>query len=385
MASHSAEYLSQTKGPKIIGVFWVMAGLTLVMVVSRLYIRAGVLRNMGSDDWLIAASMVMSLAYTSLTTVNVAFGYGRHADTLSPERLVKVSLVNYIDFTLGIVSFSLPKLAVAALLNRIVNPNWWQKAALWILTGLVALTSGVCIIVLFTMCDPPEALWDTSLVMQGATCRNVWILIDYAIFTGAFSAFTDLYLAIYPSVILLRLNMSARKKIALCLALGLGSIACAMAVVKCLQLPGLSNKTDPTYATAELVIWTWYVSLCSQIEIDSRLTMWNGSIESNVVIMASCIPTLHPLLEITLGRRSLRSWSASRDNYKNSSSSMPGASYNRSKRSNPRKPDLTITNVGSQENILRPDELALSQIHRTDNVTVQYESRSGAAEERTSW
>lgn len=138
-------------------------------------------------------------------------------------------------------------------------------------------------------------------------------------------------------------------------------------------------------ATAELVIWTWYVSLCSQIEIDSRLTMWNGSIESNVVIMASCIPTLHPLLEITLGRRSLRSWSASRDNYKNSSSSMPGASYNRSKRSNPRKPDLTITNVGSQENILRLDELALSQIHRTDNVTVQYESRSGAAEERTSW
>lgn len=61
MASHSAEYLSQTKGPKIIGVFWAMTGLTLVMVISRLYIRASVLRNMGSDDWLIAASMVSSV------------------------------------------------------------------------------------------------------------------------------------------------------------------------------------------------------------------------------------------------------------------------------------------------------------------------------------
>ncbi|ODM17646.1 hypothetical protein SI65_07321 [Aspergillus cristatus] len=326
MASHPAEYLSQTKGPKIIGVFWVMTGLTLVMVASRLYIRAG----------------VMSLAYASVTTANVAFGYGQHADTLPPERLVKVSFVNYIYFTLGIVSFWLPKLAVAALLSRIVNPNWWQKAALWILTGLVALTSGICIIVLFTMCDPPKALWDTSLVMQGATCRDIWILIDYAIFTGgkSFSAFTDLYLAIYPSVVLLRLNMCARKKIALCFALGLGSVACAMAIVKCLQLPGLSNKTDPTYATAELVIWT--------------------CIEFNVVIMASCIPTLHPLPEITLGRRSLRSWSASRDNYKNSGShSMPGASYNPSKRSNPRKPDLTITNVESQESILRPEEHVL--------------------------
>lgn len=127
----------------------------------------------------------MSLAYSSVTTANVALGYGRHADALSPERLVQVSLINYIDFALGIVSFSLPKLAVAALLNRIVNPNRFQKAALWVLTGLVALTSGICIIVLFTMCDPPRALWETSLVLQGAAeCRSTWILVDYAIFTG---------------------------------------------------------------------------------------------------------------------------------------------------------------------------------------------------------
>lgn len=126
----------------------------------------------------------MSLAYTCVTTANAVLGYGSHADTMSPERLVKVSLVNYIDFALGIVSSSLPKLAVAALLNRIMNPNRLQMAILWGLTGMVALDSGICIIVLFTMCDPPKALWNTQLVAQGATCRNIWILIDYAIFTG---------------------------------------------------------------------------------------------------------------------------------------------------------------------------------------------------------
>lgn len=209
MTSHYPGYAEETKGPKILAVFWVMTVLTLLIVISRLYIRAGVLRNMGADDWLIIASMVsmpssisigsrrnrfanefcnhkvMSLAYTSVTSANVVLGYGRHTDTLSPERQVKVSLVNYIDFTLGIVSFSLPKLAVAALLSRIVNPNWFQRAMLWFLTGLVALASSICIIVLFTMCDPPRALWDVSLVMQGsAKCRDVQILIDYAIFTG---------------------------------------------------------------------------------------------------------------------------------------------------------------------------------------------------------
>jgi hypothetical protein len=35
------------------------------------------------------------------------------------------------------------------------------------------------------MCNPPKALWKTSLVAKGeATCKSPWILINYAIFTG---------------------------------------------------------------------------------------------------------------------------------------------------------------------------------------------------------
>lgn len=38
-----------------------------------------------------------------------------------------------------------------------------------------------------------------------------------------FSAFVDLYLAIYPTAVLMRLNMSLKKP-ALCAALGLGAV-----------------------------------------------------------------------------------------------------------------------------------------------------------------
>lgn len=54
---------SESKGPKILGVFWALTSITLITVISRLYIRAGVLRNMGPDDWLIAASMVSPSAH----------------------------------------------------------------------------------------------------------------------------------------------------------------------------------------------------------------------------------------------------------------------------------------------------------------------------------
>jgi hypothetical protein len=57
----------------------------------------------------------------------------------------------------------------------------------------------------------------------------------------ALSAFMDLYLAVYPAVILARLQMNMKKKVALGVALGIGSISCVVAAYKCTQLPGLAS------------------------------------------------------------------------------------------------------------------------------------------------
>ncbi|RAL00135.1 uncharacterized protein BO80DRAFT_408880 [Aspergillus ibericus CBS 121593] len=374
---------SDDKGPMILAVLWALTGLTTVLVIARMYIRTSLLHNLGADDWLIAASLTMGLIYCGITTANVEMGYGKHAWLLSERTVEKATFLNCLSFLFGIISFTIPKLAVTAMLNRILNPNLVQRVYLWSLTSLAAVVSGICIIILFTMCDPPKALWQSHLVTEGkATCKDVWILIDYAIFTGAnnpaLSAFVDLTLAIYPSTVLMKLHMSLRKRLALCAALGLGSVASAMAIIKCTQLKGLADKTDYTYGTADLVMWT--------------------NIESNVVIIASCIPTLQPVLELILGRRTTSSYNNSRNRYKGSSQ-LPDTSYDHSKLSKPRKPDYETTTVGSQESILREEERGrgglvveeshpLGAIRRTDNVTVEYERRGdveGEGEPRTSW
>ncbi|KAI9926251.1 hypothetical protein ASPWEDRAFT_115636 [Aspergillus wentii DTO 134E9] len=359
---------SDDKGPKILAVLWTLTGLTAIMVIARLFIRSKMLRNMGLDDYLIAVSMVLGLGYCGITSANVALGYGKHAYLISQSTLERIMLLNNLSFLIGILSFTLPKLAVTAMLNRILNPTTLHRCILWFLTGSAATVSCICIIILFTMCNPPKALWQTHLMMEGATCKSTTMLIDYAIFTGALSAVVDLYLAFYPTTVLMKLHMSLRKRMALCAALGLGSIASAMAIVKCTQLKYLADKSDYTYGTADLVMWT--------------------NIESNVVIIASCIPTLQPLLELLLGKRELSSYNNSRNKYKNGGY-VNTSSFDRSKRSTARKQptDLTITGVDSQENILHgTDAHNLGQIRRTDNVTVQYESREEAAEQgRSSW
>lgn len=56
-----------------------------------------------------------------------------------------------------------------------------------------------------------------------------------------------------------------------------------------------------------------------------------------------------------------------------------------------RKPAPTITDVESQESILRHEDQhrgdahPLGQIRRTDNVTVEYETRANDPEGRPSW
>jgi hypothetical protein len=49
---------SETKGPRILGIFWAFYTVSILMVSARLYIRARWLKNIGLDDYIIAASMV---------------------------------------------------------------------------------------------------------------------------------------------------------------------------------------------------------------------------------------------------------------------------------------------------------------------------------------
>ncbi|KAJ5593874.1 uncharacterized protein N7459_000082 [Penicillium hispanicum] len=383
----TAENINQDKGPKILAVLWTLTALATLTVVARIFIRLRMLKAFGIDDYLIILAIILGLAYCGTTTAAIAYGFGKHAKALTQHNMEMAILLNTVSFLFGILSFTVPKIAVTAMLNRILNPALGQKILLWGLVGTATIVSCICIIILFTMCDPPKALWLVHLAMEGkATCKSSWILVDYAMFTGALSAFVDLYLAIYPVTVLLNLQMSLRKRIALSAALGLGSIACAMAIIKCTQLKGLADKSDYTCefrldtgmqfhpytlpdGTADLVMWT--------------------NIEADVVVIASCIPTLQPLLELILGKRTLRSYSNGQGGkYKDgSSNNWNSASFDRVKRSAARKDDLAITNVESQESILQSDEnnrqfqreraFPLGTIRRTDNVTVEYESRAG--------
>lgn len=70
------------KGAEMMAVMWALTGVTTFIVVARLFIRQKVLRVLGLDDWLIAASMVsIHLNFPAFSVIlvrqlsSVFFGY----------------------------------------------------------------------------------------------------------------------------------------------------------------------------------------------------------------------------------------------------------------------------------------------------------------------
>ncbi|EDN04971.1 predicted protein [Histoplasma mississippiense (nom. inval.)] len=239
---------SQNKGPLILVVMWVVTCLTTAIVATRLLVRSRMVRMVGLDDWLILISMVLSFIFVVFVTISIRYGFGKHEVTLTPEQLRGSRLNAQIGSLFGILAISFPKLGVAAMLNRILVPTRFHRNVVWLLSGFSLLVGFICFPVLMTICRPHRATWDKRV--KNPKCRDPSSSTNYLIFVGAVSAFVDLYFA----------------------------IACAVAIVKCVHLPTLKQRVDTSYRSSDLIIWTL--------------------LEADTVIMASCIPTLKPLLQL---------------------------------------------------------------------------------------
>lgn len=127
-------------------------------------------------------SQAFGYLFVGLTTASVKAGNGKHAAALTTSQLEDAIMLNTAGFAPGLFGFITPKLAVVALLTRIMNPSRKHRIWLWSMTiggGLIIL---VCVAILYAQCDPPKAMWIVTI--KNSKCWSPWILVDYAIFAG---------------------------------------------------------------------------------------------------------------------------------------------------------------------------------------------------------
>ncbi|KAL9025195.1 MAG: hypothetical protein Q9196_005943 [Gyalolechia fulgens] len=261
------------RGPELLVVTWIFTVLALLVVITRFYTKVRVLRNIGLDDGLVALSMALALICTSLFTEDVRLGMGRHAQHLDQTKLVSIVRLNLIANPFGIMAYSFPNISVAIVLNRIIAPSRPVWVTIYAVSIAQCIIAAVSCVLLFVQCTPSEHLWNPTVP---ATCMPPSVITGYSYFVGAYSAFTDVFLAIVPAMVFWKLQMKTKTKIGLCLLMGTTALAAICAIVKTTKLYQLANLADFTYATVDLIIW--------------------AIVEANAIIIAACIPTLKPFV-----------------------------------------------------------------------------------------
>ncbi|KAF6820592.1 integral membrane protein [Colletotrichum plurivorum] len=246
--------------------------ISTMFALSRLFVRGWIQKRVHFDDGILLAAVVSGWTSTATTLKAVSIGHGRHVALLNDMQKEAILHWTIMAFSFGIFALVLPKLAVVALINRLLQPKRAQRVFLWALGVFCGLALIGNVVGLYSQCSPVQ---DEMSFMTKA-CLGPDMAVEYSISTSAISAATNAYLAVYVALSIRKVHFARRKKIGLAISLVLGLVALFTAIFKCTRLKSLGSP-DFTYDAADLVIWT--------------------SLEADVVIMAACIPAMQPLVD----------------------------------------------------------------------------------------
>lgn len=241
------------------------------------------------------------LPLTALICMFCFDGGTRHLAYLvdNPDHLVYVTKLNWIAQPLAIFCLGSGKISIAFLILRLLNrASVFRKWSLYIAVVWTAINTFLMILLTFIQCDNVDALWDPSL-KDTTKCWDPSVQSSFSIYGAAVHSLTDFYLAAIPVTLVWGLKTDLKKRVALCALLGCGSITGICAAVKASKLSTLNARSDFTWETFQLFLWTGYDKFphfLSRTNLEFR-------IEIILLIVCGSIPALKPIYAICMGRR----------------------------------------------------------------------------------
>ncbi|KAJ5194221.1 hypothetical protein N7491_001557 [Penicillium cf. griseofulvum] len=243
----------------------IIAGL---FVLSRLAIRFHH-SHLGSDDWMILASLVI---HRTLTHIKLAvhYGYGKHSIDLTQNNRVAALKWFFGAQVVYKIVIAVNKLSFLCLYLRIFP----QRTFRWICyygLGVISVWGAAYVFLTIFQCKPMASFWDKTI--KNPNCldkEGLWM--SYSVINIIFDLLI-LALPIYP---LSQLRLQRAKKIGLLVVFGMGTFVCVTTIMRISTLVQSATDADPTSGPIPATIWS--------------------VVEANTGIICTCLPVFrHPL------------------------------------------------------------------------------------------
>ncbi|KAL3422024.1 integral membrane protein [Phlyctema vagabunda] len=263
----------ESNGSTILAYTGFVTAVSCVVVLARLYVRAVMLKTMGTDDYIMVFALLCTIFCFVSFIAQVHLGIGEHiGNPHLTSNFVEIMHWSYFHAIVIVVGISSVKISVGFFLLRLVQtPNYKRFILAWI--GFLVIFTLACAGTLIFQCVPVYAAWE-FMARTTAKCYSVPTYKSIALFNGITNIVTDFVFATLPIPLIIGLQMNRKVKISLICVLSLSYFACAAAIVKTVLLSGFFE--DPDYS------------------FHNSYQVWND-IEFNTGILAACLPSLRPL------------------------------------------------------------------------------------------
>ncbi|KAK5651117.1 hypothetical protein OQA88_13256 [Cercophora sp. LCS_1] len=273
-----------TRGPMLVTASIVMHVVSPPILATRIWSRASPSLHLWWDDYtMLIAAVTFDFINWVLILLAVSHGFGRPTFHVPPESQPKARLPQYFAQHASIWALTFAKISVASMLYRLRQDRKPWRVFLRFMMGALVIIALAASAILFAAARPLAAMWDFRIPNPKYLPMDV---INQGILSTAIMAvITDFILALLPLGFVLRLRRSLRERLVVALVMSLGLVASAASICKIASVTSTKLTGDPLVGGVDVTFW--------------------GMLETQLAIIAACIPCLKRLMENVLRRMGL--------------------------------------------------------------------------------
>ncbi|RAK75199.1 uncharacterized protein BO72DRAFT_514420 [Aspergillus fijiensis CBS 313.89] len=260
------------RSKEILIVAVVCMSVSFITVCLRSYVRLRLIKAFGWDDGLMVIATVLNIFLTVCAIVGAKEGIGRKlTDFRSMDDLHRAMLWWWLGQLIYMWASGVAKVSIAlALLRLTVRQS--HRIILW--TAICASVTVGLVFWFFMVlqCHPVSEFWERTGRGQ---CLDTSVLLAVAYVYSSICAACDLALGLLPILLVRKLQINPRTKIALGATLSMGCVACLALIIRIPFLPSYKDL-DFLYSTYQIDLWSF--------------------LELGLGITAGSLVTLRPLL-----------------------------------------------------------------------------------------
>ncbi|KND87683.1 hypothetical protein TOPH_07651 [Tolypocladium ophioglossoides CBS 100239] len=250
--------------------------ITACLVVVRLAFKRffSQHRALGADDWAILATLAIGIPCTIINKVGLtAHGMGKDVWTLQPAELTDFVLYFYIMEIFYLAEMSIIKLSLS-LFYLYIFPGATTRhlligtAVFNVIFGFTLVTTAIF------QCTPVSYYWTQYVNPQSSgRCIN---LNHFAWTNAALAVALDAWMIAIPLSRIRKLDLHWKKKIGVTVMFLTGTFVTVVSILRLQSLIYFANSTNPTW--------------------DQWIVAWWSTIEVNVGMICTCLPTVRLIL-----------------------------------------------------------------------------------------